>query len=97
MTSDDAKRLAHDIKAKTIDIKGTDGFERAQVTAGGAELHGFDPQNMQSRKVSNLYACGEILNVDGKCGGFNLQWAWSSGRLAGSSAAINVSKNKSGK
>ena len=43
----------------------------------------FDSQTMGSRLVSGLYACGEVLDVDGDCGGFNLQWAWSSGHLAG--------------
>ena len=64
----------------------TDGDLRriaAQVTAGGLQTGEFDPQTMQSRLVPGLYACGEVLDVDGDCGGFNLQWAWSSGRLAG--------------
>ena len=58
----------------------------AQVTAGGIVTNEFDPTTMQSRLVPGLYACGEVLDVDGDCGGYNLQWAWSSGRLAGFSA-----------
>ena len=50
---------------------------------GGLQTGEFDPQTMQSRLVPGLYACGEVLDVDGDCGGYNLQWAWSSGRLAG--------------
>jgi len=59
------------------------GMDCAQVTAGGICTDEFDPMTMESRLVSGLYACGEVLDVDGDCGGYNLQWAWSSGRLAG--------------
>ena len=62
------------------------GMESAQVTAGGIVTEEFDPATMESRLVPGLYACGEVLDVDGDCGGYNLQWAWSSGRLAGLSA-----------
>ena len=62
------------------------GMDSAQVTAGGIVTDEFDPATMESRLVPGLYACGEVLDVDGDCGGYNLQWAWSSGRLAGKSA-----------
>ena len=62
------------------------GMDAAQVTAGGIVTNEFDPQTMESRLVPGLYACGEVLDVDGDCGGYNLQWAWSSGRLAGKCA-----------
>ena len=62
------------------------GMEHAQVTAGGALTDAFNPETMESALVPGLYACGEVLDIDGDCGGYNLQWAWSSGRLAGSSA-----------
>ena len=62
------------------------GMDAAQVTAGGIVTNEFDPTTMESRLVPGLYACGEVLDVDGDCGGYNLQWAWSSGRLAGRSA-----------
>lgn len=62
------------------------GMDAAQVTAGGIVTNEFDPETMESRLVPGLYACGEVLDVDGDCGGYNLQWAWSSGRLAGLSA-----------
>ena len=70
-----------------LPLMGTLGFSDAQVTAGGVETAGFDPETMESRLVPGLYACGEVLDIDGDCGGFNLQWAWSSGTLAGLSAA----------
>ena len=67
----------------TLPITGVCGFDQAQVTAGGLATGEFDPLSMESRLVPGLYACGEVLDIDGDCGGFNLQWAWSSGRLAG--------------
>ena len=68
----------------------TMGMDAAQVTAGGIVTDGFDPQSMESRLVPGLYACGEVLDIDGDCGGYNLQWAWSSGRMAGSHAGGNT-------
>lgn len=62
------------------------GMDSAQVTAGGIVTEEFDSRTMESCLVPGLYACGEILDIDGDCGGYNLQWAWSSGRLAGRSA-----------
>ena len=59
------------------------GMDHAQVTAGGVRTKDFDPETMESKLVPNLYACGEVLDIDGDCGGYNLQWAWSSGYLAG--------------
>ena len=58
-------------------------MDHAQVTAGGVLTRDFDPQTMESRLVPGLYACGEVLDIDGDCGGYNLQWAWSSGIVAG--------------
>ena len=71
--------------AKGFRVKLTEtlGMDSAQVTAGGILTSEFDPRTMESRLVSGLYACGEVLDVDGDCGGYNLQWAWSSGRMAG--------------
>lgn len=62
------------------------GMENAQVTAGGVMTKDFSPETMESNLVPGLYACGEVLDIDGDCGGYNLQWAWSSGYLAGTSA-----------
>ncbi len=75
-----AVELCHNF---TLDITGTMGMDHAQVTAGGICSPEFDPETLQSRLVPGLYACGEVLDVDGDCGGYNLQWAWSSGMLAG--------------
>ena len=75
--------LAHTCKCFDLPVTGTCGFDQAQVTAGGLRTDEFDPRTLQSRLVPGLYACGEVLDVDGDCGGYNLQWAWSSGYLAG--------------
>ena len=83
LTDSDLERIARQAKHFALPITGTCGFDQAQVTAGGLQTGEFDPQTMQSLLVPGLYACGEVLDVDGDCGGFNLQWAWSSGHLAG--------------
>ena len=79
----EAARLAKQFDAALTEPLGMDS---AQVTAGGIVTAEFDPATMESKLVRGLYACGEVLDVDGDCGDYNLQWAWSSGRLAGSSA-----------
>ena len=80
------RELAHAAeacKSFRLPLRGTEGFDQAQVTAGGLRTADFDPETMQSRLVPGLYVCGELLDIDGDCGGYNLQWAWASGRLAG--------------
>ena len=73
---------------KEFDVPLTEpmGMDSAQVTAGGIVTEEFEEKTLESRLVPGLFACGEVLDVDGDCGGYNLQWAWSSGRLAGRSA-----------
>ncbi|MBS1336897.1 MAG: aminoacetone oxidase family FAD-binding enzyme [Oscillospiraceae bacterium] len=83
LTRDDLRRIARQATHFAFPITGTCGFDQAQVTAGGLDTSEFDPRTLQSRLVPGLYACGELLDIDGDCGGYNLQWAWSSGRLAG--------------
>ncbi len=70
-----------------LEITGTQGFEQAQVTAGGVRTGDFDPDTMESRRAPGLYVTGELYDIDGDCGGFNLQWAWASGLAAGEAAA----------
>jgi len=74
-----------------LPVLGVQSFEHAQVTAGGASLDDFDPQTLASRLCPGLYACGEALDVDGDCGGYNLLWAWASGMAAGEAAASSLS------
>ena len=66
-----------------LTINGHDGFKMAMITRGGIHLAEIDPYTMQSKKLEGLYFCGEVMNIDGPCGGYNLQWSFSSGHLAG--------------
>ena len=86
LTDYELNEVAELAKTFTVDLTEPLGMDAAQVTAGGIVTEEFDPTTMESRLVPGLYACGEVLDVDGDCGGYNLQWAWSSGRLAGISA-----------
>lgn len=79
--------LAHTAKNLSINITGDNGFENSQVTSGGVLLTEIDPDTMESVKLSGLYIVGETLDVDGRCGGYNLQWAWTTGAIAGGAAA----------
>lgn len=77
------KAIASKIKDFSLKVTGTKGFQNAQVTCGGVSVDEIEPETMQSKKCKGLYFAGEIIDVDGDCGGFNLQWAWASGLLAG--------------
>ena len=79
--------LASLIRRVPITAEGTRGFAEAIVTRGGLDVKAFDPSTMKCRSIDGLYAAGEVLDVDAHTGGFNLQIAWSTGRLAGESAA----------
>lgn len=89
--------LARLLKNWSLEISGTMPWPEAQVTAGGVDLRDVDPETLESRLVPGLYFCGEILDVDGDCGGFNLQWAWSSGWIAGRSAALRSGQSSAGR
>lgn len=77
------KSLCSVVENFNLHIVGTESFDKAQVCTGGISLTEINPYNMESNIVSNLYFTGEILDVDGMCGGFNLAFAWISGYLAG--------------
>ncbi|WP_297440523.1 NAD(P)/FAD-dependent oxidoreductase [Sulfurimonas sp.] len=66
-----------------LTVIGHDGFKLAMITRGGISLKEIDPKTMQSKRIKGLYFCGEIMNLDGPCGGYNLQWSFASGHLAG--------------
>ncbi len=72
---------------RELPVTGTLGFEKAEVTAGGVPLAEVDASTLESRRAPGVFLCGEILDVDGRLGGFNFQWAWSSGHVAGAAAA----------
>lgn len=75
------------LKEWNFSVCDTNSFKNSQVTAGGINTTNVDPQTLESKVVKNLYFAGELLDVDGDCGGFNLHWAWSSGFIAGKNAA----------
>ena len=83
LTDRELQAIAHTIKFFPLTVSGTLGLEQAQVTAGGVLTAEFRPDTLESRLCPGVFAAGEVLDIDGDCGGFNLQWAWSSGRLAG--------------
>lgn len=90
MKSEEVNRLVREMKQMRLSVTGTGDFLQAQVCAGGVSLQECDAASMQSKIVNGLYFAGEILDVDGMCGGYNLQFAWSSGYLAGVAAAQRV-------
>ena len=85
------KSLVKASKKNVVTIDTTNGFENAQVCAGGISVAEIHPETMESRYVDHLYLTGELLDVDGICGGYNLQWAWATGYLAGAAAAKELS------
>lgn len=83
LTSKERKDLIMLLKGLKFDIKDTVSLEKAQVTRGGVSVKEIDPTTMESKKVKGLYFAGEMIDIDGNCGGFNLQAAFSTGYLAG--------------
>ena len=83
LPADRLPEICRTVKAFALPVLGPMGFDAAQVTAGGIRTDEFSAQTLESRLCPGLYAAGEVLDIDGDCGGYNLQWAWSSGRLAG--------------
>jgi predicted Rossmann fold flavoprotein len=83
LAREDRRRLVHAITEWPLPVTDTRGYNFAEVTAGGVALTEIDPATMQSRVCPGLYLIGEILDVDGRIGGFNFQWAWSTAALAG--------------
>ena len=93
LTKKDLNKIASAIKDFDFDVKAFYDFDRAQVTIGGLDVKEVVQETLEARKVSRLYVCGEVLNVDGDCGGFNLQWAWSSGYVVGNAIAKKIIDN----
>ena len=87
ITDRQSLRLSKLLKCREVAVKGTKGWVEAQVTAGGVKSEEVRGETLESRLVPGLFFAGEVLDVDGKCGGWNLQWAWSSGWTAGLHAA----------
>ncbi|MBR0598820.1 NAD(P)/FAD-dependent oxidoreductase [Sinanaerobacter chloroacetimidivorans] len=87
ITSEEVKRLVMLLKSWEVEISGTKGWKEAQVTSGGICILEISAETMESKRIKGLYFAGEIIDMDGLCGGYNLQWAWTSGYIAGASAA----------
>lgn len=85
----DIRRLLDCCKRMRYPVKGLRGFENAQVTSGGIAQHEIN-SNLMLKKMPGVYVCGEIVDINGDCGGYNLQWAWSSGALAGKNSILEM-------
>ena len=83
LTDNEIKKICTILKKYKIKILDTNGFKNAQVTAGGIPLSEINLENLESKKTKGLYFAGEVMDVYGECGGFNLHWAWASGKFAG--------------
>ena len=83
LTEDDCESLTRSIKHTAVSVRKSRGVEFAQVCAGGIYTKEIDVRTLESKIHPGLYFCGELLDVDGICGGYNLQWAWTSGYIAG--------------
>lgn len=80
--------IVHILKSWSFKVRGTKSWPSAQITAGGINTKEINEKSMESKIVKGLFFAGEIMDIDGHCGGFNLQWAWSSGFIAGENAAL---------
>ena len=87
LNDSDIRKLCTVLKKYRVKILETTGFKNAQVTAGGVLLDEVNIETLESKIVKGLYFSGEVLDVYGECGGFNLQWAWASGHIAGENSA----------
>lgn len=89
------RRLVHALLAWPLEVRHSLGYAHAEVTAGGVPLREIHPSSMESRVCPGLYLVGEILDVDGRIGGFNFQWAWASAWVAGRAAARSLAPGPS--
>ena len=94
LSESDLRNIAEKASSYRIQAVGTEGFDKAQVMAGGLICRDFDPHTLMSCLQPGLHAAGEVLDVDGDCGGFNLQFAFASGLLAGERAGRESEKRK---
>ncbi len=92
-TPEEIRHIVHTVKHFLLRITGYVGYEKAQVTLGGVDTEDLT-DNLESRRCPGLFFCGELVDIDGTCGGYNLQWAWSSGHVAGYKAAELVRKEE---
>jgi predicted Rossmann fold flavoprotein len=82
-TEKELKHIAEQLHNWTITPEGTEGYKKAEITFGGIDTDELSSKTMEAKKVPGLYFAGEVIDVSGQLGGYNLQWAWSSGYAAG--------------
>ncbi len=87
MLPDEIERIATTLKSWRFEVHGSKSWMEAQVTAGGIKVDSVHSDTLESKIIKDLYFAGEILDIDGDSGGYNLQWAWSSGYIAGRNAS----------
>ena len=92
LTTKDLHNICYVLKAFEISVSGTKGFDSAQITCGGIKTDEVDPETMMSKITDGLFICGEILDIHGDCGGYNLHLAWTTGRIAGNAAYEYLNK-----
>lgn len=90
VVNSEIRDLARTLKDFRLHVSGSKSWNQAQTTAGGVIINEIDIETMKSRKVDGLYFAGEVIDTDGDCGGYNLQWAWSSAYIAGTNAAYDI-------
>lgn len=89
VTAEEKNNIAQILQNWRFEVTGTNPWQSAQVTAGGVDVRDINQKTMESKLTPGLFFAGEIMDIDGACGGYNLQWAWSSGYIAGESAALS--------
>ena len=90
LTVKEKDKIVNNIKNYIVDIKNTYDFDKAQVTIGGVDVSEVKKETLELKKLKNVYVIGELLDIDGECGGYNLQWAWTSGYIAGSDVVKKI-------
>lgn len=95
LTEAEIQLLTKEMKEFKTTVTASNSFEQAQICSGGVDVREIDPETLESKKQKGLYLIGELLDVDGICGGYNLQWAWSTGAIAGSCAGRTNDTNYS--
>jgi len=88
LSNDDAAAIAQNLQQWTLVPSGTEGFDKAEVTAGGVDTHELSSKTMEARKSPGLYFIGEVVDVTGWLGGYNFQWAWSSAFACADALAV---------
>lgn len=89
ITDEELEKMVRICKCFKVQLEGTNSFDEAQVCAGGVSLAEIDADTMESKIMPGLYLAGEVLDVDGICGGYNLQWAWATGTVTGNACILD--------